>query len=110
MNKPLMLHREELEQWIGIAMQMSVTKISDTRMHWSQYSFSNKISSTMSRQRWEDIKSTLHLVDNSTINENDKIGKIRILVDHLRQKFQKIPMLEFLSVDEQIVPFKEHHQ
>ena len=106
MNKPLLLHREELEQWIGIAMQMSVKKISDTRMHWSQYSFSNKISSTMTRQRWEDIKSNLHLVDNSTINENDKIGKIRILVDHLRQEFQKIPMLEFLSVDEQIVPFK----
>ena len=29
-----------------------------------------------------------------------------MLVDHLRQEFQKIPMLEFLSVDEQIVPFK----
>ena len=34
-NKPLLLHREKLEQWIGIAMQISVTKISDTRMHWS---------------------------------------------------------------------------
>ena len=34
-NKPLLLYREELEQWIGIAIQMSVTKILDTRMHWS---------------------------------------------------------------------------
>ena len=105
-NKPHLLHREELKQWIGIAMQMSVTKISDTRMHWSQYFFSDKISSTMTRQRWEDIKPNLHLVDNSTINKNDKIGKIRMLVNHLRQEFQKIPMLEFLSVDEQMVPFK----
>ena len=64
-NKPLLLHRE-LEQWIGFTMQMSVVKISDTRMHWLQYSFSDKISSTMTRQRWEDIKSNLHLVDNST--------------------------------------------
>ena len=29
-----------------------------------------------------------------------------MLVDHLRQEFQKIPMLEFVSVDEQMVPFK----
>ena len=29
-----------------------------------------------------------------------------MLVDHLRQEFQKIPILEFLSVDEQMVPFK----
>ena len=105
-NKPFLLHREELKQWIGIAMQMSVTKISDTRMHWSQYSFNDKISSTMTRQRGEDIKSNLHLVDNSTINENDKIEKIRMCVDHLRQEFQKILMLEFLSVDEQMIPFK----
>ena len=105
-NKSLLLHREKLEQWIGIAMQMSVTKISDTRMHWSKYSFSDKISSTMTQQRWEDIKSNLDLVDNSTINKNDKIGKIRMLIDHLRQEFEKIPMLEFLPVDEQIVPFK----
>ena len=48
----------------------------------------------------------MNLVDNSTINENNKIGKIRTLADHLRQEFQKIPMLEFLSVDEQMVPFK----
>ena len=46
-NKLHLLHREKLEQWIGIAMQISVTKISDTRMHWSQYFFSDKISSTM---------------------------------------------------------------
>ena len=105
-SKPLTLCREEPEQWIGIAMQMSITKLSDTRMHWSQYSVSDRISSTMTRQRWEDIKSTLHFVDNSTIDANDKLAKIRLLVDHLRQEFKKIPMSEFLSVDEQMVPFK----
>ena len=60
----------------------------------------------MTRQRWEDINSNLHLVDNSTINGNDKIRKIRMHVDQLRQEFQKVPMLEFLSVDEQMVRFK----
>ena len=60
----------------------------------------------MSRERWEDIKSNLHLVDNTVIDSNDKLGKIKPLVDHLRKEFQTIPMKEHLSVDEQMVPFK----
>ena len=84
-NKPLGLQREELEQWLGIAMQMSLTKLSNTRSHWSLHSFNQNISSTMARQRWEDIKSNLHFVDNSTINSNDKLAKVRLLLDHLRR-------------------------
>ena len=30
------------------------------------------------------------------------------MVDYLREKFQKIPMMQSLCVDEQIVPFKGH--
>ena len=50
-NKPLSLQREELEQWLGIAMQMTLTKVSNTRGHWSHHSFRQNISSIMTRQR-----------------------------------------------------------
>ncbi|KAF2355450.1 PiggyBac transposable element-derived protein, partial [Trinorchestia longiramus] len=75
-------------------------------LHWSEYAMNDKISSTMSRKRWEDIKASLHLVDNSKLDPSNKLAKVRLLVDHLREKFQKLPMEEHLSVDEQIVPFK----
>jgi hypothetical protein len=34
-NKPLNLSRVELEQWIGISLRMSLTRIGSTRQHWS---------------------------------------------------------------------------
>lgn len=105
-DKQLRLSRDEFEQWLGISMRMSLTKISDTRLHWSEDSQCEAITNVMTRMRWEEIKNHLHLVDNTTINQNDKIAKVRILVNHLRTEFQKIPMTEHLSIDEQMVPFK----
>ncbi|XP_047500267.1 piggyBac transposable element-derived protein 3-like [Penaeus chinensis] len=37
---------------------------------------------------------------------NDKLSKVRPLLEHLRSKFKEIPMTEYLCVDEQMVPFK----
>ena len=105
-NKALNLTISELEQWLGISMRMSLCKLSNTRHHWSADTIDESISSIMSRQRWEDIKTNFHLVDNDSINQNDKLAKVRYLVDHLRCEFKKIPMTEHLSIDEQIVPFK----
>ena len=65
----------------------------------------------MSRDRWEDIKHKLHLVDNTYLTNKspyeDKLFKIRPMVDHLREKFQAIPKMQNLCVDEQMVPFKD---
>ena len=105
-NQPLNLDPQEFEQWLGICMRMSITKISNTRLHWSAHSFNEKIKSLMSRKRWESIKSNLHLVDNDNLNKNDKLAKVRLLIDHLQKAFREIPKEENLSIDEQMVPFK----
>ncbi|XP_018012718.1 piggyBac transposable element-derived protein 2 isoform X2 [Hyalella azteca] len=106
-TKPLQVTKLELEQWIGICMQMSITKIDKTRVHWSSYALSDKISSIMSHERWKAIKNSLHLGDNSKLDPTtDKLAKVRLLVDHLREKFQNLPKEEHLCVDEQSVPFK----
>jgi len=46
----------------------------------------------MSRDRWEEIKLNLHLTDNSQIDPNDKLSKVRPLLEHLRSKCKDIPM------------------
>ena len=46
----------------------------------------------MSRTRWEQIKANLHLVDKDTLNRDDKTAKVRMLIDHLRCEFRKIPL------------------
>lgn len=92
-NRPLDLDRSELLQWLGLSMYISISKIPNTRLHWSSFSVGNeKVSSTLSRDRWEEIKMKLHLADDTRIDPHDKLSKVRPLLDHLRSKFKEIPM------------------
>lgn len=104
--RPLNLSKEEFDVWLGLSLMFSLSKISNTRMHWNADFSNDKYIYVMTRKRWEDIKSSLHLVDNTNLDINDRISKVRPLVDHLRGKFQAIPMTRDLSIDESIVPFK----
>ena len=105
-QRPLQLNRHELEKWLGMCFHFSVSKIPETKLHWAPETGNDQIVSIMSRNRWQAIKANLHFVDNSNIDPNDKIFKIRPLVDLLRAKFKEIPKIENLCVDEQIIPFK----
>lgn len=69
-----------------------------------------KVADTMSLNRWEAIKNSLHFNDNARLEEADPLHKIRPLFTHLNAKLASIPMREKLSVDEQMVPFKGKHR
>ena len=60
----------------------------------------------MTRDRFQQIKSNFYLVDNSKKNPEDKLFKIKPLVEHLKKKFKNTQMIEELSIDEQMVSFK----
>ena len=61
----------------------------------------------MSRNRWQEIKSNLHLANNANLStNNDKMFKVPPMIDHLRSKFKEIPKIQNLCIDEQIVPFR----
>ncbi|XP_066987389.1 piggyBac transposable element-derived protein 3-like [Macrobrachium rosenbergii] len=112
-NKPLNVDRNELEQWLGLSIYFSISKLPNIRMHWSTQlgPLREVAADVMSRNRWEEIKSKFHMVDNSILDSNprgnrDKLFKVRPLVDKLRSKFQQIPMTQNLCVDEQLAPFK----
>lgn len=108
-NKPLSLSREEFEQWLGILIHFSIVRTPQTRQHWCGQLFGRYrdfIAEVMTRSRWETIKSNFHLRDNNDAVNNDKLFKVRPMVDHLRQKFQELPKQQNLCIDEQMVPFK----
>lgn len=80
-------------------------------MYWENNTRVEKVSSVMSRDRWEEIKRYLHCNDNSSQlplgdQNRDKLFKVRPVIDHLQKKFRALPKTQFLCVDEQIVPFK----
>ena len=110
-NKPLNLTVNELEQWLGILLYMSVVKLPQSRFYWNKIFNCTFVTNVMSRNRFEEIKKCIHFSDNSKAPKRDEEGfdklyKIRPLLDKIRACFNAIPMDNFLSVDEQIIPFK----
>ena len=84
------LSDSELEQWLGICIYFSISKLPNTRMHWSPQAGKLKkiVSDIMTCNRWEMIKSKFHLVENNSITDHalDKLFKIRPMVNSFREK------------------------
>ncbi|KAI4455769.1 transposase is4 [Holotrichia oblita] len=65
----------------------------------------------MSRNRFEAIHRYIHLNDNSSVDPNDRVYKIRPLIQHLNNIFQKYgePLAKWFSLDAAIEPYYGHH-
>lgn len=62
----------------------------------------------MTRDRFFQQRSNLHIIDNDSIasNNKDKFIKVRPLYDLIKKKCNSLVKEQNLSVDEQMVPFK----
>lgn len=112
---PLNVTFEEIEQFMGICLHMSVHGLPHTRMFWVTKTRVDCVADTMSMKRWEAIKCFLHFANNDEQVPAgqpgyDKLFKVRPLLTALQESFNRIPMDEHLCVDEQIVPFKGKSQ
>ncbi|XP_051554346.1 piggyBac transposable element-derived protein 2-like [Myxocyprinus asiaticus] len=108
---PLNLTVQELEQFFGTLLHMSLFGLQATRMFWSQSSCIAHVVDVMPLAQWETIKIFLHFSDNSCqptrdMADYDELYKIQPLLNHILIKLKQLPMRETLSVDEQMVPFK----
>lgn len=61
----------------------------------------------MSRNRSLSIRNNLHLIDNLKIphGNKDKFIKVRPIFDAVKNRCQQLLVEEFVSIDEQMVPF-----
>lgn len=67
----------------------------------------NVVQNIMSRNRFELIFKFSHFSDNEKALNDDRIYKVRNLVNKLVENFQKIDEPEeYLAVDETVVPFR----
>ncbi|XP_064463589.1 piggyBac transposable element-derived protein 3-like [Ornithodoros turicata] len=110
-NKPFAITELELEQFLGCTLFMSVIQLPRTRLYWSAQCRVSAVADIMSRDRWEEIKSSLHFNDNlnmpsTSSSDKDRLFKIRPLLEALHSKFEEILQAQTLCVDEQMVPFK----
>uniref|UniRef100_A0A3Q4MXL3 PiggyBac transposable element-derived protein domain-containing protein n=1 Tax=Neolamprologus brichardi TaxID=32507 RepID=A0A3Q4MXL3_NEOBR len=90
-NKPLNLTTNELEQFLGTVVYMSLFGLPATSMFWNKATRVSKVADTMTLNRWEAIKKFLHINNNEGQEQDDPLYKIHPLK---------------LTIDEQMVPFK----
>ncbi len=105
---------QEIKIAFGIIVYMGIVQLPNRRMYWQHGTRINKIADAMPFNRFNDIVSMLHYNDNSQIPKKDsptynRCYKIQPLIDHFRERFTSVVIKEtFLSIDEQVVPFKGH--
>jgi hypothetical protein len=106
------IRMEELRKTIGILMYMSVVSLPNIRLYWKKAMGITAVSKVMSRDRFEEIVSALHLSNNRLQPARgeagyDKLYKVRKLLDILNKNFKaNAGMEEVVSVDEQMIPYK----
>ena len=100
-NYDLNLTIAELHKILSMSMFMGVFGLPFCRMHLKSASRVNVVADTMFRNRWESIKRCLHLTDNKdqSDNCNEKLYKIRPLVDALKTAFNNVSMDEKHSIE-----------
>ena len=68
---------------------MSLISVPGTRRYWQNKCKIYQVIDVMSRKTFEQIKKYLHFSDNSIDTGVDKLGKIRPIVDKLRENMKK---------------------
>ncbi|XP_068231946.1 piggyBac transposable element-derived protein 3-like [Palaemon carinicauda] len=69
------------------------------------------VAKVMSRNRFEEVIRFLHFTDNQALNKDDKLAKIRPLMNHLSTKFgMAYPMDQHISLDEAMIEYFGRHR
>lgn len=104
---------EEMYKFIGVLLLSGYVKVPNRRMYWEvqEDAFNIMVSNAISRNRFNAIMQYFHLNDNTTIDLNDKLYKVRPLIDHLNNKFQLYgrSLCTAFSIDEAMEPYYGRH-
>lgn len=107
-GKSVLTDEEEIRRLIALHLAMGVIRYPRLRLYWKP-SFKTELLSSvsMSRNRFEKLRNCLHIVDvNGDHNANDRLWKVRPLLNSFQERCRQLPLEEHLCVDEQIIPFK----
>lgn len=101
---------EELKTFVGIHILMGNLHYPRVKFYWDPQLNISQISQAMPINRFYSLRTNLHFVDveSEDINKNDRFWKVRPLFDVIRTRCLALPLETYLSIDEQMVPFKGH--
>ncbi|KAJ8353459.1 hypothetical protein SKAU_G00210260 [Synaphobranchus kaupii] len=99
---------DEFYRFMGLLIYMGFHVLPDMHRYWGTKSLQGSWArSFMSRDRFKALLAALHVVDPATEDNQDRLKKLRYLMDHLKQKCQELfQPNQNLAIDERMVKSK----
>lgn len=84
-----------------------LNKFPRVRLYWEKVLGLRPFLDNMARDRFFQLRSCLHLVDNLARPQNcvDKLYKVRPIINAVKKRINQLDMEEVVCVDEQMIPF-----
>lgn len=104
--------KTEMQVFLGILLLSGYHTLPNERLYWSTDEDVGVpvVFEKMSRNKFQEIKRYFHLSDNSCLNPNDKLAKLRPFLDIFQRNLLQFGVFETdLSLDEQMVPYYGKH-
>lgn len=104
--------REDIKIFLGVLLYSGYHKLPRERLYWSLDEDLNTdiVYNAISKNRYCEIKRNLHFADNTALDKDDKMAKLRPLMNLLNKNFQQWGIFsEKLSIDEAMVKYFGHH-
>lgn len=103
----------EICNYFGIHVISGIVPMPSYKMYWSQHTRYSPIADVMARNRFEKLRSNLHINNNDNMKTRgdpfyDKLFKVRPFIETIKNNLSKIEPEEHNSVDEIMIPFKGH--
>jgi len=102
----------EMRLFLAMLLLTGYVVLPRLRMYWENKDdvFNKVMSDAMSRNRFEEILSVLHLCDNLKLDSTDPMTKMRPLFSQINEKcLQYFLNEEHLSIDESMLPYYGRH-
>ena len=98
----------EFYKFLGLLIYMGFSILPDSHRHWGTKTLQGSWArGFMSRDRYKALLAALHVVDPATEDNQDRLRKLRYLMDHLKLKCQQLfQPNQNLAIDERMVKSK----
>lgn len=104
-GKSINITKEEIKSFFGVWIYMGVCSLPARSDYWAGTTKVPQVAETMTRNRFKSIFANMHFHDNESESE-DRLIKVRPLLNHMRHKCQVLEQEKELSIDERMQRYK----
>ena len=98
---------DEMYAFIAILLVSGYAPLSRRNLYWENADdvYNADIATSMTRNRFDQIMKYIHLADNLNLAPNDKVAKVRPLLDLLDQRRSSSSHIKYQSCDEELLEY-----